>query len=152
VNASALPAAARHRALALMGVEVWVPRARGPALREALPEPAPARPEPRRAAGPTTDRGSAGAPRVVFATGTGGGFDGPNRLLLEHLVIALGLRLADVTCGEPHAGAACVCFGAAPGDAPDAVLAPPLATLRASARARRALWVDLRQLARRLRG
>lgn len=154
MNASPLPAAARTRALALMGIEVWVPRARGPAASppaEVVVAP-PEAPRSRPATAHVVDREPAGAPRVVFATGDGGGFDGPNRLLLEHLAMALGLRRSEVACGAPRAGAACICFGTAPGDAPDAVLAPPLATLRASARARRALWADLRRLARRLRG
>lgn len=46
-------------------------------------------------------------------------------------------------------GVPVIAFGS--GDPADAVLAPPLATLRASAAARRALWPALRTLRRRLR-
>jgi hypothetical protein len=145
---SAARAVDRLRALSLMGVDVYVRRVRGQAATS-VGEPAPRVTEaPLPAAAPARDgRGT----RLVFATADAGGFDGPHATLLRHLALALGLGPAGVACGEPREDLPCVCFGAAPGSATDVVLAPPLATLRASAAARRALWPQLRSLARRLR-
>lgn len=135
----------QRRALALIGVDVWVLRARdaAPADEPAVTEAALA-PTPRPAANI--------APRLVFAADGAVDFNGGSGALLRHVALALGVDPAAVAFGAPREGLPCVCFGAAPGAAADAVLAPPLATLRASARARRALWPDLRALARRLRG
>lgn len=129
---SAARAVDRLRALSLMGVDVYVARLRRPAIAAVV--------------------GDRRGTRLVFATGDAGGFDGPYAGLLRQLALALGLEPAGVACGEPRDDLPCVCFGAAPGAASDIVLAPPLATLRASAAARRALWPLLRPLARRLRG
>lgn len=127
---SALPVALRRRALALMGVDQYVLRA-DRAMTGA------------RSAG-------TGGPRVAFVLAEGGGFDGPHGPLLRHLALALGLDPAAVSFAAPRSDLPCVCFGAAPGEAIDVVLAPPPAALRASAAARRALWPALRALARRL--
>jgi hypothetical protein len=140
---SAVRAVDRLRALSLMGVDVYVPRPRGPAPAAATAVASPA--------GGAVDGDHRGT-RLVFATGDAGGFDGPHAGLLRQLALALGLEPAGVACGEPREDLPCVCFGAPPGAAGDVVLAPPLATLRASAAARRALWPLLRPLARRLRG
>jgi hypothetical protein len=140
---SAVRAVDRLRALSLMGVDVYVARPRRPAIAAAT---APA--TPATAAVDGDRRGT----RLVFATGDAGGFDGPHGGMLRQLALALGLEPAGVACGEPREDLPCVCFGASPGAASDIVLAPPLATLRASAAARRALWPLLRPLARRLRG
>jgi hypothetical protein len=147
--AAATPALSspQRRALALIGVDVWVLRSRD-AAREAAEAPSPhvlATASPAR-------RTTSAAPRVVFAADGAVDFSGATGPLLRHLALALGVDPAAVAFGAPREGLPCVCFGAAPGAAADAVLAPPLATLRASARARRALWPDLRALARRLRG
>ncbi|MFN7552898.1 MAG: hypothetical protein ACK59M_04100 [Pseudomonadota bacterium] len=127
---SALPVALRHRALALMGVDLYVLRA------------------DRAMAGGR--RAGTGAPRVAFVLAEDGGFDGPHGPLLRHLALALGLDPAAIALGAPRPDLPCVCFGAEPGEAIDVVLAPPPAALRASAAARRALWPALRALARRL--
>ena len=144
----ALPAADRRRALALMGVDVYLLRDRAgasaAAAAEALafPPPTPVAGSPRRA--------DAAGPRVVFALPDGSGFDGPHGGLLRHLALALGLDPAAVSVGPARADLPCVCLGGAPGEATDVLLAPPPAALRASAAARRALWPALRALARRL--
>jgi hypothetical protein len=139
----------QRRALALIGVDVWVLRARD-AARESGAATAPVRGEA--AAAPHSAGATPAAPRVVFAADGAIDFDGPAGPLLRHLALALGVDPAAVAFGAPREGLPCVCFGSAPGAVSDALLAPPLATLRASARARRALWIDLRALARRLRG
>jgi hypothetical protein len=87
---------------------------------------------------------------LVFATGADGGFDGKHGQLLRNIALALRIDPRAVACGSPRDGLPCVCFGAAPGAVVDVVLAPPLASLRGSAAARRALWASLRPLARRL--
>jgi hypothetical protein len=140
---SAVRAVDRLRALSLMGVDVYVARPRRSAIATVTAVATSAT-----AAVDGDRRGT----RLVFATGSAGGFDGPHGGLLRQLALALGLEPAGVACGEPREDLPCVCFGAAPGAASDVVLAPPLATLRASAAARRALWPLLRPLARRLRG
>ncbi len=143
---SAAHAVDRLRALSLMGVDVYVAHRRGSVAA------VPAAPPLAVVAAAPAAAGDLRGTRLVFATGDAGGFDGPHGSLLRQLAQALGLQAAGVACGEPRADLPCVCFGAAPGVAVDVVLAPPLATLRASAAARRALWTLLRPMARRLRG
>jgi hypothetical protein len=148
---SALPVAGRRRALALMGVDVYVARVRGAPAVAVDSEPAVA------PADRTGDRSrpaapAPAAPRVVFALPSGAGFDGPDGRLLRHVALAIGVDPSMVAFGAPRPDLPCLCFGAAPGDAVDVLLAPPPDALRASAAARRALWPSLRALARRLRG
>lgn len=131
---SALSAVDRRRALALMGVDVYVRR-----VRTAID-----------ASGEASPDAPSAAPRVVFTLPPGAGFDGPHGTLLRHLALALGVDPRAVAFGASRPGVPCVCFGAAPGEAADVLLAPPPAALRASAAARRALWPALRALARRL--
>jgi hypothetical protein len=149
---SALAAADRRRALALMGVDVYVPRVRGAAAAPA--EPPATAPVAKGAGRPpaAAATGAAPAPRVVFTLPTGGGFDGPDGILLRHIALAIGVDPRAVAFGAPRPGLPCLCFGGAPGDADDVLLAPPPAALRASAAARRALWPALRALARWMRG
>jgi hypothetical protein len=152
----------RLRMLALMDIDVYVRRVRGappPMSRETISAEPPAR-APVPAAIERGARVSAAAvatriaeplpARVLFATGNDGGFDGRYGALLRGIALALGIDPRAVACGAPRGGVPCICFGAAPGAALDVVLAPPLASVRGSAAARRALWTSLRPLARRL--
>jgi hypothetical protein len=154
MNVVLQPPPDRLRLLGLMGIDVYVTRSRvapPPAQAPppaALPEPARQRPAAVRESAPQV---AVGPPLLLFATGEQHGFDGPFGPLLRQLAQALGVDAAQVSCAAPRGDLPCVCFGTAPGQAEDAILAPPLATLRASATARRSLWPALRPLARRLR-
>lgn|GEM_PF-2904331 len=146
----------RLRMLALMDIDVYVRRVRGEPLPIAIDATITSRPLPLAAVAAVRDTRAPTAPRsaeplparVVFATGTDGGFDGRHGALLRSIALGLGLDPRAVVCGSPREGLPCVCFGAAPGTAIDVVLAPPLASLRGSAATRRALWASLRPLAR----
>ena len=64
--------------------------------------------------------------------------------LLKSVAAALG---PGATAFEPAPGRHAICFGTTPPDAgADATLAPPLAALRLSPAAKRALWQSLRRL------
>jgi hypothetical protein len=145
-----LDPAERARVLALMGIDRYVrreARAEAPAVKA---EVAAATPQGRaRAADPLVkasvwafvcDPAEIGADPVLSRYAT----------LLAHLARAVGaqnlgaVRFADA----PPAGCRAIAFGRSPGDAVDALLAPPLATLRNSAHAKRALWQDLRRALR----
>ena len=64
--------------------------------------------------------------------------------LLKSVAAALG---AGATSFDPAPGRHAICFGTTPPDAgADATLAPPLAALRLSPAAKRALWQSLRRL------
>lgn len=148
----------RLRMLALMDIDVYVRRIRGvplPPPRETIiaepPAPA-ARVRDARAvtASAASHRAEALPTLLVFATGTDGDIDGNYGQLLHNIALALRIDPRAVVCGGPREGLPCVCFGTAPGAVVDVVLAPPLASLRGSAAARRALWASLRPLARRL--
>ena len=141
--AMALPERQRQL-LAHMGIEVYVRRAaRG---ERAAPAGRVDAPPPRGPAVPAAEP----APRLLLR------IDGDARALLarhgrlvDHLVAALGLERAsariDVGATAP-AGVPVLCLGAAPGDHPRAILAPPLPALAASGRAKASLWRELRRL------
>lgn len=141
-----LPTAERERLLALIGIERWVLRdtpavdrgsdpGRDPVAEVARPGPLPQVPSP---------------VRLVIATGEAEPLAGRHAALLRHVLRALAIEESAVAWAATT-GIPVLAFGAAPGDAVDAVLAPPLATLRASGAARRSLWPALRALRRRLR-
>jgi len=143
---SPLPTAERERLLALMGIERWVlrdapavdgasDRGRDHVAEASRPGPLPQVPAPA---------------RLAIVTGEAEPLAGRHAALLRHVLRALTLDDESVAW-ESRVGIPLLAFGAAPGDAPDAVLAPPLATLRASGAARRALWPAMRSLRRRLR-
>jgi len=148
VSLDALPAAERERLLTLMGIDRWVLRGAAaasgndPGRDIAAPDsrPAPLPPE----AAPVS------APRLAIVAGETMPLAGRHGAMLRHLLRTLAIDEAQVTWSV-HDGVPVLAFGAAPGDAADAVLAPPLATLRASGAARRSLWPALRTLRRRLR-
>ncbi len=153
----------RLRMLALMDIDVYVRRIRGgplPTPRENIIAEPPASAPPARARDARALTASAAAVAshvaeapptlVVFATGTDGDFDGQYGQLLRNIALALRIDPRAVACDGPREGLPCVCFGTAPGAVADVVPAPPLASLRGSAAARRALWATLRPLARRL--
>jgi hypothetical protein len=169
--AASLPPAARRRALDLLGIQRY--RARGaepPAV--VVPPPEPATPPPRadaphppaiRRAPPQTPV-PATAPslldslplqaRVVFVLDAGAieeaPWSGRYARLLAQLTAALGLGRHQVGFDAAIAGVQRIYFGASPGDDADALLAPPLAGLRASAAAKKSLWRELRRVRRTL--
>lgn len=141
--AMALPERQRQL-LAHMGIEVYVRRAAR--AERAAPAGRVDAPPPRGPAVPAAEP----APRLLLR------IDGDARALLarhgrlvDHLVAALGLERAsariDVGATAP-AGVPMLCLGAAPGDHPRAILAPPLPALAASGRAKASLWRELRRL------
>jgi DNA polymerase III psi subunit len=138
-----LPAAERERLLALIGIERWVLRDvpavdRGSdAVRDHVAEESRPGPLPQ--------------VRLGIVTGEAEPLAGRHAALLRHVLRALALD-ASAVAWRPANDVPVLAFGAAPGDTADAVLAPPLATLRASGAARRSLWPALRALRRRLAG
>jgi len=147
--AMALPERQRQL-LAHMGIEVYVRRVARAEHGESdgRVDAAPARGPPVPAVEP--------APRLLLR------IDGDARSLLarhgrlvDHLVAALGLERAsariDGAAAAP-AGVPVLCLGAAPGDHPRAILAPPLPALAASGRAKAGLWRALRRLRAELEG
>ena len=147
MGAAPLPAVERERVLALLGIDRWVLRTDAAADAGRI---APAsRAEPVVAAAASLEK-PARAVRLAIATGEPAPLAGRNGPILRHVLRALALDESSVAW-QPQEGVRVLAFGAAPGDAADAVLAPPLATLRASGAARRAVWPALRALRRALR-
>ena len=136
---------ARQRLLALMGIDVYTRRA-----------PARARAAQPAAAAPARSR-SAVAPTIgVFQVACDPAEAGREPLagrygaLLKHILSAVGVEPSHARFVEPggtHPGPR-IAFHA--GAAGDELQAPPLAQLRESAEAKRALWQVLRPLRRRL--
>ena len=93
---------------------------------------------------------TAATTKLAIVCGEPDPLSGRYAALLRHVVRALAVD-ASLVSWSVAGDAPVLAFGAAPGDAADAVLAPPLATLRASGAARRSLWPQLRRLRRRLR-
>lgn len=91
--------------------------------------------------------------RVAIACGRDveGATNGRYRALLAQLLAAIGVSLDEaVIVAKPSVDLPTICFGTEPGDRADAVLAPPLATLRQSSAAKRSVWKSLRSLKRTL--
>jgi hypothetical protein len=135
---TALSAARRADILAQLGVTAYVRRLPAAPMVESVATP-PAVP-----------------PSVCFAYDPDDAGEAPLRgayaRLLGDVLAALGAPTAvHWHAGTPDVDAAqtIVGFGIAPRRAARAILAPPLAALRLSATAKRALWRDLRVLARR---
>lgn len=169
MNAAApLSPQARRRALDLLGIQRYRPRGAEPApvaVPEPPPDPTPARTSaapatpPRRApvvptAAPSLLDAVPLAARVVFVLDADAieeaPWSGRYARLLAQLTAALGLGRNQVGFDAAIANVQRIYFGASPGDDADALLAPPLAGLRASAAAKRSLWRELRRLRRTL--
>ena len=91
--------------------------------------------------------------RVAIACGrdVDGATSGRYRALVAQLLGAAGVAADEaVIVAKPSVDLPTICFGTEPGDRVDALLAPPLATLRQSAAAKRSLWKTLRSLKRTL--
>jgi hypothetical protein len=131
-----LAQAAQGRALDAIGIERWV--------RRALTDSS---------ANAATDTDPAASALIAFCCAPveigAVPLEGRYRVLLRQLIAALGLT-PDVVSFRPLLGRPRICFGVAPGDAADALLAPPIAALAAGAGAKRSLWPQLRALRRRL--
>lgn len=140
--AMALPERQRQL-LAHMGIEVYVRRA----ARAERTEPA-GRVEapPRAPPAPAVEV----APRLLLRIdGDAGSLLARHGRLVGHLVAALGLERGSARidgAATAPAGVPVLCLGAAPGDHPRAILAPPLPALAASGRAKAGLWRQLRRL------
>ena len=142
--AMALPERQRQL-LAHMGIEVYVRRV----ARTERTEPA-GRVDAPQPSAPAAPAAADAAPRLLLR------IDGDARSLLarhgrlvDHLVAALGLERASARIdggASAPAGVPVLCLGAAPGDHPRAILAPPLPALAASGRAKAGLWRELRRL------
>lgn len=154
-----LPASERARVLALLGVDRWLLRGSEPCGNDPPTElgTGPGRDLPAEASRPGALPREAVQPAVVapaaklaIVCGEPDPLSGRYAALLRHVVRALAVD-ASLVSWSVAGDAPVLAFGAAPGDAADAVLAPPLATLRASGAARRSLWPQLRRLRRRLR-
>jgi DNA polymerase III psi subunit len=141
-----LPSTERERLLALIGIERWVLRD-APAADSGSDPGRDAGAEPSRP-GPLPQLPAA---RLAIVAGDAKPLAGRHAALLRHVLRALAVNEESVAW-EARDGIPVLAFGAAPGDAPHAVLAPPLATLRASGAARRSMWPALRGLRKRLRG
>jgi hypothetical protein len=71
--------------------------------------------------------------------------------LLSQLLASIGVAFDEaVIVAKPSVDLPTICFGTEPGDRVDALLAPPLPTLRQSAAAKRSLWKSVRSLKRTL--
>lgn len=168
-----LPPAARRRALDLLGIQRYRPRGAEPPAADVAPAPEPmpmtarradasATPAPRRtppsaavpAPTPSLLDAVPLAARVVFVLDADAIGEAPwggrYARLLAQLTAALGLGRSQVGFDAAIANVQRIYFGASPGDDADALLAPPLAGLRASAAAKRSLWRELRRLRRTL--
>lgn len=171
--AASLSPSARRRALDLLGIQRYRPRgAEPPAAASVAPPPDPASPVTRTGAVPAhaarRTPPSASVPaatpslldapplaaRVVFVLDAAAieeaPWSGRYARLLAQVTAALGLGRQQVGFDAAIAGVQRIYFGASPGDDADALLAPPLAGLRASAAAKKSLWRDLRRLRRTL--
>ena len=178
MSMAALAPAARRRALDLLGIQRY--RLRGtepiaaelpaaPAVVEAA-QPAPASDSPprvrysQRAEPPAAPRPALRDPpplelgpvnaRITFVLDADAIAESPwsgrYARLLAQLAAALGIARNQVGFDSAKTGLQRVYFGATPGDDADAILAPPLASLRASPAAKRALWREWRRLRRTL--
>ena len=75
--------------------------------------------------------------------------NGRYRAIVAQLLAALGVSAEEtLIVAKPDVDLPTICFGTEPGDRADAILAPPLPTLRQSAAAKRSLWRSLRSLRR----
>jgi hypothetical protein len=139
----------RARLLAHIGIDRYVVRV--PAVRHALPRLAVVtEAAPLSSKDVVSVAGGSGVYAMVFVCDAAEAGPDPAAgrygKLLGHVALALGMRLDQVAFAARADHGPALCFGAATGDSPEARLAPTLATLRGSARARRALWQDLRDL------
>ena len=133
---------ARHRLLALMGIDVYTRRAPAhartapaiPAVAQPVAVPSPGRLHI------ACDPAEAGSKPLSGRYGA----------LLTHILAAIGVAPSDVRVVEPGAGVPVPCIRFHESAAGDALQAPPLAQLRESADAKRALWRGLRPLRRTL--
>ena len=121
---NAVAADVRSRLFGVLGVERYVLRARGDE--------------------PVSIEGK----RLAIACGrdVDAASGGRYQPLLKQLLATLSLKVEDaVIVAKLTVDLPTICFGTEPGDRIDALLAPPLATLRQSAAAKKSLWKSLRQ-------